>query len=112
MNDDFKKNEVSEEELSETTGGHAREISEDNDFLRSLGVISNQWDIFDFYFDSDYKNTNCVVKAWEKVGVKCVHKSVVGNEYYVNGKKVSRDYAYKYAKAYNGYGPLPNEFVQ
>ena len=47
-------------------------------------------------------DSNKVDKAWEKAGVRCVTNYFLTNDYYVNGKKVSRIEALEYVNAKYG----------
>ena len=86
---------LSLEDLEKISGGNCSELSEDSAVLRSLGLCD-----WYSYFDLLFAPGHCqaIVGAWKKAGVECKFDDLFSNEYYINGKKVSRSDAIAYVK--------------
>ena len=74
------------------------ETASDSQFLNDMGPAPDRFGGFHvtFHWSSDSK---MVDSAWAKVGVVCTTNSICSNKYVINGKKVSREEAYRYAAA-------------
>lgn len=74
------------------------ETAYDSQFLNDMGLAPDRFGNFHitFHWSSDSK---MVDDAWAKAGVICVTNSVCANKYFINGKQVSREEAYKYVTA-------------
>ena len=74
------------------------ETAYDSQFLNDMGLAPDRFGNFHvtFHWSSDSK---MVDSAWAKVGVVCTTTSICSNKYVINGKKVSREEAYRYAAA-------------
>ena len=83
------------EELEGVSGGNCTELSGDSSVLRSLGLCN-----YYGYFDLCRCPGHCqeIVNAWKNAGVECRFSDLFANEYYIGGKKVSRDEAINYVK--------------
>ena len=86
---------LSPEELEGVSGGNCTELSNDSSVLKSLGLCN-----YYGYFDLCRCPGHCqeIVNAWKNAGVDCRFSDLVGNEYYIDGKKVSRNDAINYVK--------------
>ena len=88
------------QELENVSGGTIPQTATDSKFLYEHGLV-NDWHngaSTIFHWDSYSK---AVEEGWKKAGITCVTKPGVNfslendNKYFVNGKEISRDAAYK-----------------
>jgi hypothetical protein len=86
---------LSLEDLERISGGNCSELSEDSIVLRSLGLC-NGYSYFDLLLNPGH--CQAIVGAWDKAGVQCKFSDLFVNEYYINGKKVSRNEAVAFVK--------------
>lgn len=88
---------LSPEELKEVAGGGCNELYDDSNFLAGLG-FGKAYLYIDLAFNPQYCNN--VVKTWASVGVQCKYNDFLNNEYFIDGKKVSRQQAYEQARKF------------
>ena len=74
----------------------SKETASDTQFLNEMGVCPDRWGAWYTEFNWD-EVSNWADGSWAKVGVCCVSHWGGMNEYYINGNKVTRPEAYKYA---------------
>lgn len=86
---------LSTEELDGVSGGNCDELSGDSDVLKSLGLCNSY-----SYFNLLRCPGHCqeIVNGWAKAGVECKFDDLFSNEYFIDGKKVSRGDAINYVK--------------
>ena len=77
------------EELNMVAGGNIFETSTDSYLLYNAGYMSDMYTEADLIFNW-VKYSADVDAGWSKAGVTCVSKVAYGNEYYYDGKKISR----------------------
>ena len=68
----------------------------DSQFLNDMGFCPDRFGDFHTTFHWDH-DSEMVDKAWADTGVRCNTKCCFDNEYYIDGKRVSRETAYAYA---------------
>ena len=89
---------MSDEQLDGVAGGTAAEITKDNDFLRAVGALGQTSAVDDV----------AMIRAFNKLGIGYIQyggngisgnrdKGGLHNEYYINGKQVTREDALKAA---------------
>lgn len=92
----FESEQLGLEQLDEVSGGSCRELSEDSRILKSLGLCGK------FYDQSDLKSSprQCqeVVSAWRQGGVEVRTSKLYPNQYFIDGKKVTRLIAVDHVK--------------
>ena len=91
----LKEENLSEDELAKVAGGNWNEINEDAERFRSLNIP--------IYVEKggsgmmEYESlTVSLAVEFEKQGVKYRYSSSNPNQYFIDGKQVSRDEAWKY----------------
>ena len=99
MKEKFADKELTTEQLEDVAGGSEKEISLDSYFLyHMLGTCCLPWDC---------KNQNVYVRvsafadvraAWMKLGVDINIWEGNQNEYFINGKRISRREAFEHAQ--------------
>ncbi len=83
---------LSDEELSMVAGGTKSQTGDDSKLLYEHGLLNN-W----FYIGSDWIEKSAEVDAgWAKAGITCVTKLGSNNLYFMDGRQISRDEAYKH----------------
>lgn len=80
---------VMEKELNMVTGGNIIETSTDSYLLYDAGYMSEMYTEGDLAFNW-VEDSAKVDEGWSKVGVTCVSNIAYFNEYYKDGKKISR----------------------
>ena len=89
--------ELNIEQLGKVSGGNTVETEKDIKLLTKLGLINEFIGSLDVAFD--WENSSAKVDAaWAKVGITCVSKYVYVNEYFYQGKSISRKEAVKIAE--------------
>jgi len=85
-NEILKEELLSEDQLEGVAGGTSREIQKDTDFMQAIGLLRQ-----------DETDKDDLRKAWAQGGVTLVlHGGKESpNEYYKNGKQISREAALK-----------------
>ncbi len=71
-------------------------VAIDSLFLTEIGVSSNKWTNLYTAFNWGEVSKD-VDAAWARAGVRAVTNPVSSNEYYIDGRKVTREEAYDYA---------------
>jgi len=95
INDELEK--MSDEELDQVAGGYIGETASDSKFLYEYGLVDD-WH-GDLYVAFHWEKTSSEVDSgWSKSGITCVTKPFGGNDYWLNGKKITRDEAYDIVK--------------
>ena len=91
---------LSDEQLENVVGGGANQTQGDSDFLNKLGYnhkSRNSWGYIDHM---------SVTRAWGVAGIACKAYYIgddFDNEYYLEGKKISRKDAFKHAMQKRGW---------
>ena len=89
--------QLSDEELDQVAGGGYGETSDDGRFLYEYGLVDEKrgwgptllnWREYSPKVDA----------GWKKAGITCCTSPFGDNQYWVAGKKISRDEAYKIVK--------------
>ena len=79
-------------------GGNIGRTAADSEILYEYGLVSDWHSSFTMLFHwSDY--SSAVEKGWAKAGIKCETDWDEPNKYYLNGKRIDCDEAYKHLKA-------------
>ena len=97
-----QKNVLSEELLDGVSGGSTQETSDDSKVLNVLlQGRSGKCDRYGTWRAGCNKSE--IVTAWASVGIKAVLNDhsmyqTISNEYYLNGKQISRDEAWAHAE--------------
>ena len=89
---------MTEEKLDNVAGGTVGETSEDSQYLYDYGLVDDYHDNLHtiFYWHSDSK---AVDEGWAKAGITCVTKPCGSNQYFRDGKEITRDEAHDHLKA-------------
>ena len=91
MKEKFADRELTTEQLEDVAGGSEKEISLDSYFLyHMLGTCCLPWDVHEqetYVRVSAYMD---VKAAWKKLGVDMNIWAEARNEYFINGKRISR----------------------
>ena len=89
---------LSDEELENVAGGTIGETAGDSQILYDHGLMDNHYDSIPVMFS--WKSKSAEVDAgWAKAGITCVTKPFGSNQYFMNGKEISRGEAYDHLKA-------------
>ena len=85
-NEILKEELLSEDQLEGVAGGTSREIVKDTDFMQAIGLLRQ-----------DETEKDDLRRAWAQGGVTLILHGGKGNanEYYKNGKQISREAALK-----------------
>ena len=86
-----------DKELNVVAGGDIAEVCEDSIALNVHGYMSEYFDDV-FYLISHWDHCSSAVDdGWRKAGVTSVTRFLDSNTYFIDGKEVSRNQAYKHA---------------
>ena len=89
--------ELTIDQLGKVSGGNTVETTKDVALLTRLGLINEFIGSLDIAFD--WENSSAKVDAaWAKVGITSVTKYVYLNEYYYQGKSITRKEAVQIAE--------------
>ena len=97
---------MSDEELDKVSGGTNRELADDSRFLNVLLQGTNKYHQCDRYgagrifFSEDARKD--VKDAWKSLGIRLYYSAESGNEYHLNGKKISQAEAWAHAESLVG----------
>lgn len=83
------------DQLEGITGGNIDELSEDSQFLYKAGLC-NRYSYFSLLENPEQSQN--ILDAWRKVGIECKPTSICENEYYTNGKRITRSEAIEILK--------------
>ena len=89
---------MSDEELEQVAGGTVTETQEDTMILYDYGLMDCWYGSFGVTFDWLNKS-KLVDEGWAKAGITCCTKFAKSNQYWHNGKEITRDEAIKFVKA-------------
>ena len=96
---------MSDEELDKVSGGTPGELADDSRFLNVLLHGTNKYHQCDRYgeFKMFWRGNarKDLTKAWSSLGIEMTY-SDAGNEYKLNGKKISREEAWAHAESVVG----------
>lgn len=85
------------DQLGTVSGGNEVETNKDSKKLYKLGLLDECYGSFDLTFDW----AGCSAKideAWSKVGITCNTDFLCANQYYFEGKKITREEAVEIAE--------------
>ena len=88
---------INMDQLGKVSGGNEIETQEDSHKLFKLGLLDEAYGDDDLTFDWLRCSSN-IDAAWAKVGITCVTNFVCVNQYYFEGKKITRTEALEIAK--------------
>lgn len=91
-----KENKLTNDELGQVAGGNAGECALESEFFNDLGYNIQPMGFLHMEFNWEEGSAK-VKEAWAHFGVDCHIAKLVKNEYYIDGKKVSRREAFRYA---------------
>ena len=94
INDELEK--MSDEELENVAGGTYKETAADSRFLNDLAGLCDRFGSTRAFFDTN-KVAEEAKSGWGKVGIEFYFRPGVGNKYYLDGKRISRNEAIRYA---------------
>ncbi len=94
-----KKHEIvrlTPEELEEIIGGSFAETARDSEFLFKLGLMNERYGMTytTFHWGSCSQKVD---DGWANIGITCIPKPGSSNEYYLDGKPITRGEAYRLA---------------
>ena len=88
----------SDEELDNVAGGSIGQTSGDSKILYDYGLMDKYFGNIPAMFY--WKSKSAEVDAgWAKAGITCVTKPFGNNQYFINGKEISRGEAYDHLRA-------------
>ena len=90
--------EMNEEELDSVSGGNLGVTSEDSCLLYSYGLVDDYHSNTHMYFHWE-SDSDAVDEGWKKAGITCVTKPLKKNQYFKDGKEISRDEAFAHVQA-------------
>ena len=90
--------QLSDEELEQVSGGSIGQTTSDSKFLYDYGLVDDYHGNFHstFHWLSD---SAAVDGGWSKAGITCVTAPWGDNQYFMNGKEITRDEAYDVVRA-------------
>ena len=88
---------MSEDELDQVAGGGGPETSEDSKFLYEHGLVDD-WHGDEHTMFFWLSASREVDAGWSKAGITCVTKYGADNQYFKDGKQISRYEAYNHVK--------------
>ena len=92
----YENEQLGLEQLGEVSGGSCKELSQDSKVLRSLGLCDKFYDQSDLM--SSARQCQEVISAWQSGGVTVKTSKLYPNQYFIDGKKVTRLIAVDYIK--------------
>lgn len=92
----FESEQLGLDQLEEVSGGSCKELSEDSRILKSLGLCDKFYDRSDLM--SSPRQCQEVISAWRQGGVEVRTSKLYPNQYFIDGKKVTRLIAVDYIK--------------
>ena len=96
INADLEK--LSDDELEQVAGGSIRDTTGDSEILYDYGCMDEYFSTVPATFH--WKTKSAAVDAgWARAGITCVTKPFGDNQYFLNGKEISRDEAHAHLKA-------------
>ena len=96
INSELEK--LSDEELEGVAGGNFGETRVDSKILYNHGLMDTSYTGLEVMF-SWVSVSSKVDAAWAKIGITCVTKPwLSSNQYFKDGKEITRDEAIKYVK--------------
>ena len=85
--------EIKEEKLNKVAGGSIMETTVDAKYLRDIKLLNRKICQGDLIFN--WVNCSAQVDAgWAKGGITCVTKPFASNQYFKDGKEITRDLAW------------------
>ena len=90
--------QLSDEELENVAGGNISETVEDSRILFDHRLMEDSLGPLNVFLDW-VNESRLVDEGWSKAGITCVTKFAKSNQYFVDGKEVSRDEAIKIMKS-------------
>ena len=90
--------QLTDDELDEVAGGTIGQTAGDSKILYDYGMMDRHYGTIPVMFY--WKSKSAEVDAgWAKAGITCVTKPFGSNQYFLNGKEISRGEAYDHLKA-------------
>ena len=91
--------QMSEEELEHVAGGTWAQTANDSRFLNSLNGLTNNYSAFQIAATPGSKIQEEIQRGWAKVGIKFTwhNGAISGNEYYLDGQKITQSDARRHA---------------
>ena len=95
----LQEEQLSDEELEKIAGGTVTETIYDGDLLFRFGLMDRHYSNSDYMFGWSY-SSKAVDEGWAKAGITCctVPGLIYGNQYWKDGKEISREEAHKFVK--------------
>ena len=91
------KRDLNMDQLGKVSGGSEVDTNNDSYMLHKLGLLDAHYGSFDLTFNW----ASCTAKieeAWAKLGITCVTNFVCANQYFYEGKRISRKEAVEIAQ--------------
>ena len=89
---------MSDDELDQVAGGNIVGTGDDSKFLYDYGLVDDWHGKLHTFFN--WKSDSAAVDGgWSKAGITCVTKPAGSNQYFKDGKEISRDEAVAHVKA-------------
>ena len=86
--------QLTDDELDEVAGGTIGQTAGDSKILYDYGLMDRHYGTIPVMFY--WKSKSAEVDAgWAKAGITCVTKPFGSNQYFLNGKEISQDDAWK-----------------
>ena len=87
INSELKK--LTDEQLEQVAGSTIGQTSSDTKFLYDYGLMNSHYGTIPVTFEWISKSAK-VDAGWAKAGITCVTKPFKDNQYFLNGKEISR----------------------
>ena len=92
INDELEQ--LTDEELDQVAGGTIGQTAGDSKILYDYGLMDKYYGTIPVMFYWGSKSAE-VDAGWSKAGITCVTKPFGSNQYFLNGKEISRKEAYR-----------------
>ena len=89
---------LTDEELEGVAGGTIGQTAGDSKILDDYGLMDKYYGTIPVMFYWNSKSAE-VDAGWSKAGITCVTKPFGNNQYFIDGKEISRGEAYNHLKA-------------
>jgi hypothetical protein len=99
--DKYADEKLTDDELDNVAGGTPGETANDSRFLNVLLQGTDTYHQCDRYGELKILWSTAredVRKSWKSLGIDFKHEYLFGNEYHLNGKKISREEAWAHAE--------------
>lgn len=87
--------------LENVCGGSVQETADDCAFLYKHGLIPHNWNAWDLSWFHWTERSNEIDRGFSKVGITYVSKYIGINQFFYQGREITREEAYAIIEAYD-----------